>query len=155
MPFNDEVSNIVAQLTDKGRNLSARVTSEGLSYKFHSWALGRGGYNMSNPVEIVDIDTSFTALIDQIYPSAITRIPFIETDFEYPTSRTISLMIRIARETAGVNYGIGEIGIWVEIVASPTNPLEIGEMDLFAVAHMPIQPIMRNTAKVWRMLVNF
>ena len=158
MPFTDIVDNIIASLTDKGRELSDRAPLEGLGWVFAGWSLGREGYDDANPVLVTPIDatiTAQTALGDQVYPTASTIVPFAATDFERPNNRSIVTQCRVQRGTAAANFGIGEIGVWVDITFSPSNPSEVGERHLFSISHTPIQAITFNTAKVWRVIHNF
>ena len=154
MSYISPSSNIIALITDKGRNLSTRVPIEGLSFSLKGWALGRGGYQDINPVLVSPIVSANTSLDDQIYPLVGFNI-FSSTDFEFPSPRTVSCACRIYMDNVDACYGIGEIGVWSIINNSPLNPIENGEIDLFAIAHLPIQSITRNTAKIMRIILNF
>ena len=155
MPFTDPASNIVATITDKARNLSARSIVEGLSFSVFGWSLGRGGYNDTNPVLVKPVLSTATALEDQVFPSPSTQQQFSSTDFDYPNSRSLSCSCRILMDTASVNYGMGEIGLWCKILNSPTTPAENNQVHLFSIAHFPIQTITKNTAKIFRVVTSF
>jgi hypothetical protein len=153
--YTDPADNIVAQITDKGRNLCTRAAIEGLSFQLYGWAMGRGGYDPSNPVHVLPIVPSDTALIDQIYPTLPNLNLFSATDFETPVARSVSCSCRIYRDTFTATYGIGEIGIWVRTLNSPLNPIENGELNLFSITHTPIQCITDTTMKAMRIIHNF
>jgi hypothetical protein len=153
--YTDSSDNLISQITDVGRNLATRASIEGLSFKFIGWALGRGGYDPSNPVKTIPITSSDTTLIDQVHPSSYTLNYFVPSDLEVPTQRSVSCACRILRDTASANYGIGEIGIWVVILNSPVVPAEVGQLHLFSITHTPLQTITLNTAKILRIIHNF
>jgi len=155
MAYTSPASNIIYSLTDAGRQLCARSVIEGISFVFDSWQLGQDGYNMSNPVQVLPISTSDTDLISPIYPTPTTRKPFSDSDFEYPTNRSVSKALRINREDTAANYAIGEIGIWVKIINSPLNPLENDTYVLFAISHTPIKTITFNSALIIRLITSF
>ena len=155
MPFTTTASNILAQITDKARNLATRSAIEGLSFSIVGWSLGRGGYNDTNPVLVKPVVSSVTALEDQVFPSPTAYQQFSATDFEYPNSRSLSCSCRIFMDTAAANYGVGEIGLWCKINNSPVTPAENGQTHLFAITHFPIQTITLNTAKIFRVVVTF
>jgi len=153
--YTDPADNLIAQITNAGRSLCVRAPIEGLAFQFYGWALGRGGYDPTNPVHVLPINSADTALIDQVYPAVSNYNLFALTDFENPTTRTVSCACRIFLGNILANYGIGEIGIWVKILNSPVNPLENGTLVLFSITHTPIQTITPNSARVYRIIHNF
>lgn len=72
MAFTDQTSQVAAQLTDAGRRAIARslVASEQFRFRLAGFRVGRGGYDPTNPVRAVPIDSSRVRLIDPVYPVA-------------------------------------------------------------------------------------
>jgi len=65
------------------------------------------------------------------------------TDIEQPNAEAVSLVCRVAQGDG--NFGLGEIGIYVDIVDS-INTAEIGTRVLYAIGHFPI--IAKNSKSV-------
>ena len=151
MPFTDPSDQIVAMLTDSGRNALARVSLGELSFTVESFAVGMGGYDDSNPVKISPIDTSLTGLEMHIYPSGSGNYKLLEST-ERPNEQSLVMNCRLTDTEA--NYGLGEIGIWARIIES-NIPAEINTLFLFAVAHMPLQTKTYNHVFLERVLIQF
>jgi hypothetical protein len=151
MPFTDLPDNIVATLTDAGRHALARSTAGEIAFQATSFAVGRGGYNMANPVKIVAIDPGNTTLDDQFFPVFPTLQPI--TDIERPYPQTIVFNCRLASTDAVA--GLGEIGIWATYLWSPGNPSEVGTTFLFAAAHFPLSTKTLRQVVVYRVIVQF
>jgi len=66
MPYLDSPDTLIANLTLEGRNLLGRVKIGDAVYKQLGWQLGRGGYQMTNPVKVSDIVDPATEAIGVI-----------------------------------------------------------------------------------------
>ena len=119
MPFLDTPDPIIATLTDEARTNFALSTMGEVSFIVKGFAVGREGYDDVNPVKIDLIDPSLTALGDQFFPTVGTRKAF--EAIENPTPATVVINCRLASDEAVA--GLGEIGVWAEIVDSiiPAN----------------------------------
>lgn len=150
MPYTDPCDGSLAQLTDAARAIYARQQLGDVAFKWLGFNVGRFGYDDLNPVHIVPIDPSLTALVDTIFPIAPLLKDF--DIFEKPNPKAISMVCRLA--TTEANYGLGEIGIWAKINWS-TNPLEIGQNVLMAVSHVPLQSKNHRHTYVHRIVIQF
>ena len=115
------------------------------------FAVGREGYDDSNPVKITAIDPSLTALEDQFFPTVGTRKAF--ESFETPTPKTLVVNCRLASDESVA--GLGEIGLWAEIIESTVSPAEIGTEFLMAVAHFGLQTKTLRQAILYRFIIQF
>lgn len=148
--FTSVPDPIIGSLTEIGRTNFARVILGEISFALTGFAVGRGGYNSTNPVKVDPIDPSFTGLIDQFFPISGTKaIEYIER----PTPSTIVANCRLA--SAEAVSALGEIGLWAEIVDSTTSVGEIGTTFLLATGHFPIQTKTLRQAIVYRFIVQF
>ena len=147
--FTDTPDPIIATLTDEARTLFAQSTLGLLSFKLVGFAVGRGGYNATNPVHVISIDSSATSLIDQFFP--VTGIKALET-IETPTVSTIVANCRLAKDEAV--SALGEIGLWAEIIYSIV-PSDVGRQFLLAVSHFPIVTKTLRQAILYRMIIQF
>ena len=77
--------------------------------------------------------------------------PFL--DIEFPNLAAVSLVCRIGASDGG-NYGLGEIGIYADIVDS-VNPAEIGTRILYAIGHFPLVAKHANSNFVTRILTQY
>lgn len=148
--FTDTPDPILAQLTDTGRTNFARMTLGEISFTLSGFAVGRGGYNATNPVHITPIVGSATTLDDQFFPLAGTQA--IES-IERPYESTIVANCRLARDDSVA--ALGEIGIWANIIYSLVNPAEIGSSFLLAVSHFPIMTKTLRQAILYRVIIQF
>jgi len=147
--FTDTPDPIIAVLTDEARTLFAQSTLGLLSFKLAGFAVGRGGYNGTNPVKVISIDSSSTSLIDQFFP--VTGIKTLET-IETPTLSTIVADCRLSKDDAV--SALGEIGLWAEIIYS-IAPSDIGRQFLLAIAHFPIVTKTLRQAILYRLIIQF
>jgi len=147
--FTDIPDPIVATLTDEGRTSFAQMTMGLLSFNLAGFAVGRGGYNATNPVKITPIDGSLTALEHQFFP--VTGIKALET-IETPTLTTVVANCRLAKDEAV--SALGEIGVWAEIIYS-IAPSDIGRTFLLAVSHFPIVTKTLRQAILYRVIIQF
>jgi len=147
--FTDTPDPIIATLTDEGRTKFAQMTLGMLSFKLSGFAVGRGGYDGTNPVKIVPIDGSLQLLEDQFFPLSGTKaLQTIET----PTPATVVANCRLSKDDALA--GLGELGLWAEIVNS-LAPSEIGTTFLLAVSHFPMVTKTLRQAILYRMIIQF
>jgi len=147
--FTDTPDPIIAVLTEEARTYFAQMTLGYMSFKLCGFAVGRGGYDGTNPVKIVAIDSSSTSLIDQFFPT--TGIKVLET-IETPTLSTVVANCRLAKDDAV--SALGEIGVWAEIIYSIV-PSDIGRQFLLAVSHFPIVTKTLRQAILYRMIIQF
>lgn len=148
--FTDTPDPIIATLTDEGRTNFARMTLGEISFTLDGFAVGRGGYNATNPVHITPIVGSLTALDDQFFPLVGTKT--LES-VENPYPSTIVANCRLAKDEAV--SALGEIGLWANIIYSAVNPLEVGTTFLLAVSHFPIMTKTLRQAILYRLLIQF
>ena len=149
--FLDTPDVIITSLTDEARTNFARVILGEISFIIKGFAVGRGGYDGSNPVKITSLDPSLTALIDQFFPTLGTRKD--NEAFESPTDKTVVANFRLASTEAVA--GLGEIGMWAEIIHSTVSPAEIGTEFLMAIAHFPIVTKTLRQAILYKFIIQF
>jgi hypothetical protein len=151
MAFTDTPDPIIASLTDEGRTSFARAVLGEISFVLKGFAVGRDGYDMANPVKIIPINGSLTDLIDQFFPAPGTRKAY--ESIEKPTDKTLVVSCRLASDEAV--SGLGEIGLWAEIIHSAVSPLEVGTEFLMAAAHFGLQTKTLRQAVVYRFIIQF
>jgi len=149
--FTDTPDPILAQLTDTGRTSFARMTLGEISFTLDGFAVGRGGYNSTNPVHITPIVGSVTALDDQFFPILGTTKAVEST--ERPHQSTIVANCRLAKDEAV--SALGELGLWATIIYSAVNPSEVGTKILLAVSHFPIVTKTLKQAILYRVIIQF
>lgn len=148
--FTDTPDPIIANLTDTGRTNFARMTLGEISFILDGFAVGRGGYNATNPVHITPLVTSSTTLDDQFFPLTGTKaLEAIET----PYPQTIVANCRLAKDEAVA--ALGEIGIWAQIIYSAVNPSEVGTTFLLGLSHFPIMTKTLRQAILYRVILQF
>jgi hypothetical protein len=150
MPFFGTPSPIIASLTDAGRNLLARASFGDVAFKVSGFAVGHGGYNDSNPIETTPINTASSDLLYQFFPATGSQKNIAA--FEYPTPKTLVVNCRLA-DTEAI-AGLGEIGLWVEILDSSVSA-EIGTKVLFAIGHFGIMTKTARQAILYRYVIQF
>jgi len=143
---------VLASLTVGGRELLARMATEGLGIKIVGFRVGRGGYSPSSPTQVVAIDDTATALIDPIFPAPSAPVEPIDR-FEAPNDTGMSYLCRLASTEAIA--AIGEWGIYAEIVTSPNDSTEVGDQYLFAVVHRPMFGKTLQDVAVWRLVIQY
>ncbi len=151
MAFTDTPDSVLATLTDVGRTQFARSILGEVSFTAKGFAVGREGYNYVNPVKIDPIDPSLTALIDQIFPVIPGDLKAFES-LERPSPKTLVLNCRLAQSESVA--GLGELGVWAEVVDS-VIPSEIGDEFLLAVSHMPLITKVLQQVIVFRLVIQF
>jgi hypothetical protein len=150
LAFTDTPDPIVATLTDIGRLNIARATMGEISFVLKGFAVGRLGYNSTNPVKITPIDPTQVALGDQFFP--VTGNKPLEM-VEKPTPATVVANCRLASDEAV--SALGEIGLYAEIIHSSVSSAEIGTEFLLALGHFPIQTKTLRQAVVFRFIIQF
>lgn len=134
MSYNDTPDSSQAKLTNGGRSYMARAILGDVSFKLVGFDVGHAGYIYANPVKIMPVDSTKTALDSKYYP-ALGIAPF--EGVERPHPKTIIFNCRLGHSSPSNIGAIGEVGIWGEVLES-TVPAEIGTKFLFAIAHFPI-----------------
>lgn len=124
------VSTVVAAVTDVARQFMARSLTDGTSFQIVDFAVGTSGYDPANPLSAIVVDPGATALISEVFRDVIDQVETATLD-----GTAKSFVGRIARDE--LQAGIGEIGIFAEILSSPFS-FEIGTKFLFALAHQPL-----------------
>lgn len=155
MAITDQCDEIQAFLTDQARTYLARALNGELSYKAIGFAVGRGGYNPTDPVKVLPISGSEIDLSDQVYPDVVGESPFQQIDTPGATS-TVVFNCRLSSTTNPSNsdYGLGELGLFAEILHS-NDPLEVGKVFLFALSHFPIKAKTKRDTILFRVTVQF
>lgn len=149
MSYTDTPDSSQAKLTDIGRSYLNRSTIGDASFKLSGFDVGHSGYVDSNPVKILPIDQSSTALDDKYFPLAD------QENFagkERPHSKTIVFNCRLGHSVPDNIGAIGEVGIWAEVMYSSV-PSEIGTKFLFAIAHFPILVKNNQNVFVFRIMI--
>lgn len=149
MPFTSTPDDIIASLTDLGRGNFARAADGEISFKLVGFAVGNDGYNMSNPVLVLPITSSDTALANQVFP--VSGLKALDS-IEHPTPKTTVANCRIASSEAV--SALGEIGLWAQIINS-NIPAEIGTTFLLAISHFPLSTKTNRQVVVYRLIIQF
>lgn len=134
-PLGSTTGSAVAVLTDEARTYLPRIGGEGLRLGSYTFQVGRGGYDPSDPAIITIPDPSLPALEDPVFPGAASYEPVDR--IERPSDTSAAFLCRL--EVGECPYVIGEIGVFAEVTASPSDPAEVGTRFLFCVAHFPIR----------------
>lgn len=150
MPYTSTPDAPIASLTELARTNFARASLGQISFEIKYFSVGRGGYNMPNPVLVEPIDPSQQSLIDQIFPSPLTLEPIEK--LEYPSQTAVVVYCRLGQTDAVA--GLGELGIWAEVVYS-TTPSEIGDVFLLSVGHTPLMTKTVNQVFLYRQIIQF
>lgn len=153
-PFSGEPNTVFASMTDGGLALLASARVEGLAYKLIGFRVGRGGYDTTTPTNALPITSSVTELDDPVFPPTSTSPePFDRIEYATATENAVSLVCRL--DSGEALAGLGEIGIYAEILESPADPTEVGNVVLFSVAHRPLFGKTTFDVGVWRFVHNF
>lgn len=105
-----------------------RSQTDGTIFAITEFAVGTGGYTITDPKTAVAVTTTDTALANEAYRGRIEHIEYGAAFVDY--------WCRVPREVA--QGGIGELGLFAEILWSPI-PGEVGTSHLFALMHHPCQ----------------
>jgi hypothetical protein len=152
--YTSPSDSIQAYLTDYARQLIARATIGEVVYQVVGFSVGRGGYDIYDPVLVEPVDTAAQTLEDQVFPDAINYAPFAA--IEQPTTTSVMYACRLPSTPAPTNadYGLGELGVWGKILVSNV-PSEVNATFLFAAAHFPIRAKTYRDAWLLRAVVQF
>jgi len=135
-----------ALATITGRTLLARSLAEGLAFKIVTFAVGTAGYDPTDLTKALPVDNTLTTLPGEIFSDAVDLV-------ETPNDTGRSFYCRLQPSEA--NYGLGDIGIWGQIVHSPENPAEVGTTFLFAIVNQPFQGNNEDYTYIYRVVVQF
>lgn len=152
IPFAGPTLDVLAALTDTGRNIIARGLLDGLQYVVRGFVVGQGGYNRSNPLQPTTINVAATDLVDRIFPAVGIDYEVYDRS-EYANPRAVSFLCRIDKGEAIA--GLGEAGLIVEIIDDPVAPANNGTFHLFAIFHTPLQAKTGFHVYVWRIVTQF
>lgn len=151
MAFLETTDDIVAYLTVAGRHEMARMLLGEVAVHFVGFQVGRGGYRYNNPVKIDPVDITATGLIDPV-PNASVFRPLVT--IEQPIGlNVVSPVCRLSPGESDAQYGLGELGIFVEYDRDTVNPGNIGTKFLFALAHFPMVSKTPTHTFVWRIII--
>lgn len=128
--------------------LLARSRAEGLIYQVKEFAVGTGGYDVTDPVTVLATDPFATALANAVYRGLVEHVEFDGAS----EPNTVDYWCRVPR--AAGQGGIGEIGLFYEILWSPVAG-EIGTTGLFAIAHHPCQSAHDDDVDFYDLQVSF
>jgi len=138
------VTDIEARITDRGQQMLARSSVDGTAFNIYTMALGTGGYDPAVPTRALWVNPSSIALGNEVIRRPIDAVEMPG----YLGSR--AYVCRFDQDS--FVGGIGEIGLWAEIVHSD-DPSEIGETFLFAVAHQGLNTKTRHHIMTVRVFV--
>lgn len=155
MPLTDHPDTIQAYLTDKARTIFALSVSGELYYNTVGFSMGRGGYNPADPVHILPVDTTVSALSDQVYPAPTGYASFEEVDSVAISTLVFNCYLPETPTTSNADYGLGEIGIWARVNSSTTLTYPVGTIFLYAIGHMPIRCKTNADVMLFRVVVNY
>lgn len=139
------VSSVTATVTDRARTLVARSITDGTSIKITSFAVGTGGYDVSNPLSALTVDPMDTSLSAEVFRDIINKVETATLD---NTSK--AFVGRIG--PTELEAGIGEVALFAEILSSPF-PAEVGTTFMFAVAHQPLNVKTRSHVVSYRIVL--
>lgn len=156
MAITDPSDTVQAQTTDYYRQLEARAPIGDVAFVAVGFSVGQGGYNPTDPVHIVPVDPTATTLIEQVYPAATGFSPFQEIDTPGDASVVVyNCRLPATPVASNADYGLGEIGIWGQVLQSKSNPAEVGTYFLIAIGHMPIRCKTNRDVILFRVVVNY
>lgn len=153
MSFTDPSSPVIAKLTDKARDIYARSGIYSIAFKIKGFSVGTGGYEPSNPVEIKPLVTSDTSLENQVYPvTGYANFQSVET---LETVRVFNCRLPATQTGSTADRGLGEIGLWAEVISSEDPTVPVGTLYLYAIGHMPIRAKTYKDVFLFRVVVNY
>jgi hypothetical protein len=144
---NDGDLVIHAKVTNLARQMLARSIVDNTSFKITQFSVGTGGYDPSYPISAIIVDPTQQDLISEVFRGPITAI-------ETPLVSGIAKAFVCRLGMNDVKAGIGEIGLWAEILWSPFSS-EIGNYFLFAVVHEPLNSKTYNHVTTSRVVIVF
>lgn len=155
MPFTNPSASITAFVTDLGRQYTARVFMGQVVFQAVGFSVGRGGYQMGDPTQVVPITGAETGLVDPVYPNSIGGIQAFD-GIESPTvaARVYDCRLPATPAPSNADYGLGEIAIWATILVSNV-PAEVGTTFMWALGHMPIRAKTNTDVMLLRTVINY
>jgi len=151
-PYGSVPNDVQAIITNGGRTLLGRMMLEGLSFAVCGFAVGTSGYDILDPTQSTGPPPGATALGTQIFPLPVPAKETVDL-VEFPAVGAVSFLCRL--ETSEALAGLGELGLFVEILNSPLFPAEVGDIHLFALSHSPLQGKTDNHVYVQRIVIQF
>jgi hypothetical protein len=153
---NPSIQNVV-KATVTGAIVTIQAISTGSKGNLNTLvAADAGGLGINNfgvlPGTGFLADGVGAALESPRYPSGTPDTVAAFLDVEYPNSSATSLVCRVAQSVG--NYGLGEIGIYADIIDSPIAS-EIGERVLYAIGHFPIVAKNSSSVYVTRVIIQY
>lgn len=138
MPATDPSGLIFANVTDLGQQFLGRATIGQTVIQLVGFSVGRSGYDPADFLNALPIDTTQTALGDQVYPAATGYAAF--SALQSPSIGTVVCDCRLPadQQPSNADYGLGELGIWALVLQS-NIPAEVGTAFLFAISHFPVK----------------
>ena len=133
-------SSISAAITNQGREIIAKSVLGLLSYKLLGFKVGRLGWHDAVlpanriPTNADPVNPAATDLLDPIFP-VIGYTPFVTIETPFPN--VVAPVCRLNSNEA--TYGLGEIGIWADILSSTDAGFPAGTPVMFAMAHFPLK----------------
>jgi len=124
----------------------ARSFAEGLGFKISRFSVGTAGYDPTDIAKSLPVDNTRTTLQSEIFSDTVDLV-------ESPNTTGRSFYCRLQPTEA--NHGLGEIGIWGEVVHSPENPTEVGDFFLFALVNQPFEGNNDDYTYIYRIVVQY
>ena len=153
MPFLDSSFPVKAFLTDKASDIYARSGTIPIAFKIKGFSVGCGGYVDSNPVQTQDIDRSAQTLQHQVHPPT-GYVPFQSIE-EMGKVRVFNCRLPATPGQTTADHGLGEIGIWAEVLYSEDSNYNAGDVFLYAIGHMPLRAKTHKDVFLFRVVVNY
>lgn len=129
LDYCDVATTAEAKLTHQGRSSLASMATEGRGFQIKEFSLGRGGFDLENPLRVTEVEDLRTVLLDEIYRDSID-------DIDWANNESATFVCRVTEQE--VWSVVGELGLWAQITHSFLTPEEVGSWFLFAVAHFPM-----------------
>lgn len=145
--LDDDLITVKGIITTVAREYLARSAADGTSIKIVDFSVGSGGYVTSLPLYAKDPDPEAVSLESEIYRGPLTAVENVTIN-----GMAKSFVGRLSLES--VVGGIGEIGLWAEIISSPF-PTEIGEQFLFALCNQPLNVKSMKHVASYRIIIIF
>lgn len=150
--FETAPNTSVAALTNGTRAMMAEVATNGLSFKVTEFSVGSGGYDINNPTQAQPVTPEQTSLDSPVEIESGVYITPV-TALEKPSDKSLSILCRLKAEQA-VN-GLGEIGIFGEVLDPGDSNIPSGTRFLLAIAHFPLQSKMAKSVYLFRVVILF
>lgn len=152
---NWDVTAGASRLFAGGTQIGATSAVTGTRSGSSQW-LATGRTTTTSPVSAFNIDE--IAIYDAVQRTGTFTPPTVEQgttklsflQFDIPLPNTVAPVCRLLPTEA--LYGLGELGIWVEVTTDTEEPLRVGEKYLFAVAHFPLHSKTLLETTVWRVI---